>query len=225
MRRRVIWVAVVVAVLVGGAVVVDSVVRGQAEQRIAGEVTAIPGVQTTPHVSIGGFPFLTQLAGGSLQAVHVTAPAAMLDGLRLQDVVVDLTGVSTQPPYTASDAVLTASTTPDDVERVLSVDLDLAMNNGKLVARTEVLGLPLDIVLVPRAAGREVEVDITEFLLAGFSVSADELPAGLAGSLEGMRFPVDGLPTGMVLTDVTVADDGLRLRAEGTGLDLMAAAS
>lgn len=223
--RRWVWVAVVLAVLVGGAVVADSVVRGQTERRIAAEVTAIPGVESTPHVSIGGFPFLTQLAGGSLHAVQVTAPAATLDGLRLQDVAVDLRGVRTEAPYTASDAVLTAATTPDDVERVLSVDLDLAIHDEQLVATTEVLGLPLDVVLVPRAAGRAVEVDITEFLLAGFSVAADSLPADLAGSLQGLRFAVDGLPAGMVLTDVTVADGVLHLRAEGSDLDLMAAAA
>jgi hypothetical protein len=221
--RRVVSVVVVLVVVVGGAVVVDSVLRGQAEDRIAAEVTAIPGVTTTPDVSIGGFPFLTQLAGGSLDTVRLGAAEATIDGLRMDHLVLELSDVLTQPPYTAARAVLTARTTPDAVEDVLAVDLDLAVRDGKLVAVTTVLGLPLDVVLEPRAQGREVLVDVTEFVLAGVGVSADELPAELTASLQGLRFAIDDLPAGMTLTDVSVLDDGLLLRAEGTDLDLAAA--
>lgn len=225
MRRRVVWIVAVLAVLVGGAAVVDSVVRVQTEDRIASEVTAIPGIETTPGVTIGGFPFLTQLAGGSLQSVRLTAPAATIEGLLLQDVVVDLTGVATQDPYTAHGATMTASTTPDAVEQVLTVDLDLAIRGDELVAAMEVLGLPLDVVLLPRAAGREVQVDITGFRLAGVGVSADQLPPDVTALLQGLRFSLDGLPVGMTLTEVGVADGALQLRAVGSDLDLTTVAA
>lgn len=225
MRRRVVSIVAVLVALVGGAAVVDSVVRVQTEDRIASEVTAIPGIDTTPGVTIGGFPFLTQLADGSLQSVRLTAPAATIEGLLLQDVVVDLTGVATEDPYTATGATMTASTTPDAVEQVLTVDLDLAIRGDELVAAMEVLGLPLDVVLMPRAAGREVQVDITGFRLAGVGVSADQLPPDVTALLQGLRFSLDGLPVGMTLTEVGVADGALQLRAVGAELDLTTVAA
>lgn len=225
MRRRVVWIVAVLVALGGGAAVVDSVVRVQTEDRIASEVTAIPGIDTTPGVTIGGFPFLTQLADGSLQSVRLTAPAATIEGLLLQDVVVDLTGVATEDPYTATGATMTASTTPDAVEQVLTVDLDLAIRGDELVAAMEVLGLPLDVVLMPRAAGREVQVDITGFRLAGVGVSADQLPPDVTALLQGLRFSLDGLPVGMTLTEVGVADGALQLRAVGAELDLTTVAA
>jgi hypothetical protein len=221
--RRLVWTVVVLAILAGGAVVTDSVLRGEAEDRIASEVTAIPGMQTTPGVSIGGFPFLTQVAGGSLDTVRLTTPTATVDGLLLDDVEVELSGVLIESPYTASRAVLTARTTPEAVEDVLAVDLDLAVRGGQLVARTTVAGLPLDVVLAPRVSGREVSVEITGFVLAGVTVSADDVPAEVTAGLTGLRFVLDGLPAGMDLTEVSVLDDGLLLRAEGADLDLAAA--
>src|SRR5665647_1410449 len=114
--RAMIWIVVVLTVLLGGAVVADGVVRQQTEERIATEMAAgIPGVEQPPAVSIGGFPFLTQLMAGRLGSVHVTAPTATVEGLRLDDVVVELTGVATEAPFTAEHAVMTAITTADAV--------------------------------------------------------------------------------------------------------------
>src|SRR5665647_1550136 len=190
--RAMVWIVVVLTVLLAGAVVADGVLRQQTEERIATEMAAgIPGVEQPPAVSIGGFPFLTQLMAGRLGSVHVTAPTATVDGLRL-----------------------------DDVEAVLSVELDLSVRDGSLVASTTVLGLPLDVVLAPRAAGREVEVDVTGFVLAGASVQSADLPAGIADQLQGIRFAVEGLPAGMTLTQVDVTPGGLRLSAEGRDLAL-----
>src|SRR5665648_425899 len=148
------------------------------------------------------------------------AGAVVADGLRLDDVVVELTGVATEAPFTAEHAVMTAITSADAVEAVLSVELDLSVRDGSLVASTTVLGLPLDVVLAPRAAGREVEVDVTGFVLAGASVQSADLPAGIADQLQGIRFAVEGLPAGMTLTQVDVTPGGLRLSAEGRDLAL-----
>jgi hypothetical protein len=222
--RAMIRIVVVLTVLLAGAVVADGVVRRQTEARIATATAAgIPGVEQPPAVSIGGFPFLTQLMAGRLSSVHLTAPTATVEGLRLDDVVVELTGVTTEAPYTAEGAVMTAMISPEAVQAVLSVELDLSVRDGSLVASTTVLGLPLDVVLAPRAAGQEVEVDVTGFVLAGASVRSADLPGSIADQLQGIRFAVAGLPAGMALTAVDVTPDGLRLSAEGRDLALTAA--
>jgi hypothetical protein len=220
--RGVAWTFVTLVVVVAaGGLVADGVVRARTENEIAAQVrVSIPGLDGEPDVSIGGFPFLTQLARGRIDALRATAPAATVEGLRLEDVVVDLTGVTTQAPYVAEGAVMTALTTPDAVEAVLDVELDLEVRDGELVARTDLMGVPLEAVVLPRAVGREVEVDVTELLLAGVAVDDADLPAGLAEDLKGIRFTVPGLPDGMTLTGVGVVADGLLLSAVGSNLSL-----
>lgn len=223
--RRLVRTLVVLALVAGGLAVADTVARIRTEDRIAGSVTAIPGVVGKPDVSIGGFPFLTQVSAGTLGSVRVTAHEAVLGGLRLEDVAVELSDVGTDAPYPAARAVLTGRATPDDLEAVVDNGLDLEIRRGELVATTTVLGLPLDAVLAPRPAGRDVEVDVTGFMLAGVGVSADELPADVAGVLQGLRFTIDDLPAGMSLTEVAVRDGTVRFRAEGDDLDLATVAA
>lgn len=223
--RRLVWTLVVLAVVAGGAYLVDTMLRGEAEDRVAAEVQeAIPGVEQPPRVTIEGFPFLTQVAAGELSSVRLTAPAATVQGLRLEDVVVRLHGVGTQAPYTAETAELTALVTPDAAEEVLGLtDLDLGVRDGELVATASVLGLPFDAVMVARAEGHEVVVDVEAFLLGGFRVDSTELPADITGQLQGLRFAITGLPANMSLTGVTVVEDGLELAAQGTALELSTA--
>jgi len=219
--RALVGTVVALGLVVGGAVVVDGVARDQAEDRIAQELTGLAGVEGQPDVTIGGVPFLTQLAGGRLTSVVVTTDAATVSGLRLEDVEVRFLEVSTSTPYIARRAELTALARPDALAAVLGVaDLGLGVRQGELVATTTVLGLPLDVVLVPTADGRAVVVDVTGFVLGGVGVAAEDLPAGVADQLRGLRFDVDGLPAGMALTGVAVVPDGLELTAAGGDLVL-----
>jgi hypothetical protein len=201
-------------------VVADGVVRASAEDRIAAELTGIPGVEARPDVTIGGRLFLTQVAAGQIASLVVTAPAATVEGLRMEDVQVRLTQVTTSPPYTAEVANLTALVRPEAIEAVLAADLDLAIRDGLLVTSATVLGLPLDVTLVPRAAGRAVEVDVTGLTLGGIGVDIADLPSEVVEQLSGVQFTVSGLPDGMALTGIDVEPDGLRLRAVGRDLAL-----
>lgn len=222
--RRLVWTLVVLAVIAGGAYLADTVLRGEAEDRVGAEVQqAIPGVEQAPDVTIEGFPFLTQVAAGELESVRLTAPAATVEGLRLEDVVVRLHGVGTEAPYTARTAEMTALVTPEAAEDALGLaDLDLEVRDGELLATASVLGLPLDVAMTATAAGHEIVVDVEAFLLGGFRVESTELPADLTAQLQGLRFAISGLPTGMGLTGVTVVEDGLELSAAGTDLTLSA---
>lgn len=222
--RRLVWTLVVLAVVAGGAYLADTLLRREAEDRVAAEVQqAIPGVEQAPEVTIEGFPFLTQVAAGELQSVRLTAPAATVEGLRLEDVVVRLHGVTTASPYTAETAEMTALVTPDAAEAALGLaDLDLEVRDGELLATASALGLPLEVAMTATAEGHEITVDVEAFLLGGFRVESTELPAGLTDQLQGLRFGISGLPADMSLTGVTVVDDGLELSAAGSNLTLSA---
>ncbi len=223
--RRLVWTLVVLAVAAGGAYLADTLLRQQAEERVAAEVQqAIPGVEQAPQVTIEGFPFLTQVAAGELESVRLTAPAATVEGLRLEDVVVRLHGVGTESPYTARTAEMTALVTPEAAEAALGLaDLDLEVRDGELLATASVLGLPLDVAMTATAEDHDIVVDVVAFLLGGFRVESTELPADLTAQLQDLRFRISGLPADMSLTGVTVVDGGMEVAAAGTNLTLSAA--
>lgn len=219
--RALVWIVIVATVLVAGGLVVDGLARASAEDRIASEIQgSMPGVDEEPDVTVAGFPFLTQLAGGRLESIEARADEATVEGLRMEDVRLRLRGVSTSAPYSAETAEMTALVRPDAVMEVLPVDLELEARDDELLASTTVFGLPLEVVLEPHAAGRDVEVDVTGFILAGARVDASDLPGNFGDELTGLRFPIEALPEGMELTEVSVGPGGIEIRAEGQELTL-----
>lgn len=224
MRGSVVAGVVVVGLVVGGAVLADGMLRDRAEEQLADELQSQVPLDAPPGVSIAGTPFLTQVADGELDEIHVTTATADVGGLLLHDVDVVLTGVSTEEPFTAREVVMTASVSLATLTEILGVDADLTIEDGELVATTSLIGLPLAIALTPRAAGRVIEVDLERISLAGATISADSLPASIVDEVQGMDVPLAGLPVTMELTDLTVTDVGVDFRAEGTDVALDPAA-
>lgn len=226
--RAVVVSTLVLATLAGGAVVGDRWARGEAEERVAAQVRdGVDGVTGEPDVEIGGSPFLTQLASGSLETVSVALVAATLSGVELQDVDLRARGVSTSEPYTAQAAQLTGTLPVATLEGLVrertDLGVSLAVVDGRLTATLELLGLDLIADLVPTAQERAIAVDVGTVTVGGFEVDVDDLPRAAAARLQDVTVPVDGLPEGVVLTDVAVHDGGLRIAAEGTDVTLPAA--
>lgn len=216
-KRGVIAGAVVVAVLVGGAAVADGVVRERTEERIADELRAgIAGLGSTPDVTIDGFPFLTQVLAGSMDSVVVTAPSATFEGLRMDDVDVRLSDVSTGVPTTAGVAEMTADVSLASIQDVLDVPVDLTIENRAFLVTASLFGVPLTVTLTALPAGRAIEVAPQTVSLGGLTISADDLPAGLTDQIDDISIPVEQLPQGMELTSLVVGTDGVTLEAWGT---------
>ena len=217
MRGRVVVTAlVVVGVLAGGAFAADGIARDRTEQRVAGDVQAqVPGLGSPPDVTISGFPFLTQALAGRLDDVRLTAPTLVVQGLRLEDVEVRLTGVSTSVPTTAEHAAMSASASLASIEDVLDVPADLTIEDEFLVTSVKLLGLlELEVLLVPRPEGGTITVDIDSVRVQGRTLSVGDLPAVVTNQLENLAVPV-GLPERMELTTVKLTADGALLEAEG----------
>lgn len=216
--RRLLLAATVLALLVVAALVADRVVRQRTEDALAADLQAqIPGLTSEPDVTISGFPFLTQVMAGELDDVHLTAPDVTLEGLALEDVDVRLRGVSTDLPTRAREATMTASVDLAAVQPLVQeqADVELEIVEGSLVASGRVLGLPLSLGLEPQAAGRAIAVEVVTLSISGFQVDVGDLPAGLGDDLRSIAVPVESLPEGLELTDVTVTDAGFDLRAAG----------
>jgi len=220
----------VLVLLLGGAVVVDRVAVGRAEDRAVSELKAnVEGVSGEPQVAIGGFPFLTQVAAGKLSDVTVSADAVTLDGTEVTDVQVDAAGVTTAEPYTVDHAVLTGTLSAAALQQLVatktSVALDLAITGDELTAATKVLGLDVTATLVPRVENGQIRVDVATVSLGGLAVNVADLPGGLSGRLKDLAVPISGLPDGFELSGVVVRDGGVQLTATGVDVVLPASAA
>lgn len=218
-KRGVIAGVAVLGALLGGAAVVDAVMRDRTEERLATNLESeIPGLEGPPDVVIGGWPYLTQVLDGELGDVHVSAAEATLQDLPLERIRVQLHGVSTEEPYRAREAEMTAFVPLEAVQSLPGLDGDLSIEEGQMIAAVPVLGLTLEVAFTPRADGRAVAIDVDSLRMGGATVTADDLPVGLGDQLQGLAFPLTDLPEGVELTDLVVVHDGAEVTAVGTDM-------
>lgn len=208
-----------IGVLAGGLVVVDRYAEAEVERVAVDQLTSRLAVTGTPTVDLGGFPFLTQLLAGSVDEVVAHADGVVLEGTDLVDVDATATGVSTSAPYTASRVRLTGTVPTASLEQLVrdhsELDADLATDGAELVASGSVLGLELSARLAPTVVEGAVEVGVTRVSIGGVSVDVADLPGRLEDRLRGIPVPLDGLPEGVVLSDVQVVPEGARVTAVG----------
>ena len=211
---------VVVAVLLGLALLADRIAVGVAEDRVGSELAATGGLQGTPEVTIAGFPFLTQALAGRYDEVRISLTADQLGqpaGTRA-DVV--LRGV--RVPLSA---VLAGSVRTVPVDRIegtatlsyellasgLGADTTLAREgDGLRITRTvELLGRTVPLTAVGQATleGSEVVIDVEQ--AAGAGVELPGFLVGRASDLLDLRYAVPALPFGLRLTSVEPAADGV----------------
>lgn len=217
-RRRGCLVTAVIAVvlLVGGAVLADRVAHGLAQQAAADAVRQRLDSSGEVAVDIRGFPFLTQLASGTLDDVRLRADAAQLESLSLTDVDVTAADVRIQEPRSARDVVATGtvptSVLQDTLRDASGWDLTLTTQGSDLVASGEVLSIPVSVSIAMGAdPATGLTATITGAQLGGLTVDAAALPDGLGVRLTDVGGLTDRLPAGASITDARVRSDGLRV--------------
>lgn len=219
--------AAVLVVLLGGLVVADRVAVRSAQAVAEREVVAgFEDVLGEPEVLISGFPFLTQLVAGTLTEVTASVAGLTLDGLEVTDVDLAATGVSTTEPYTVDSAELVATLPVVTLQQLIAaqvgLELDLTVDGDRLRAGTTLLGLEVAAGLAPKVEDADLRVDIVSVSFGGVEVDAVDLPGRLEARLTDLSIPVEGLPPGVVLTEVAVHDGGVQLTATGTDVVLSA---
>jgi hypothetical protein len=216
---------VTVVVVGAGAVAADLWAADKTEdtavQRIEQELDGLVG---TPSVDVGGFPFLTQVASGSIDDVTGHVAGATLGGIAATDIDLAATGVTTSEPYTAEHATVSATIAADQIQRVVvertDLDVTVTSTSGALKVSGEVLGITLTAALEPRVVDGKLLADVTGVSLGGVGIDPSELPGSIGDRVEGIEIPLEGLPAGLVLTDARVIDAGLRVTASGDDIDL-----
>jgi hypothetical protein len=233
-RRRGRWVGlwVVLLILVGLVVAADRIVEKVAEQRLVAAVTdeaKARGVTAdSTDVTIGGFPFLTQVLRGRYDEITIDMRNAHSGDLRVEQLLVTATGVDAD---TADLLNGTPKATADRVTGTAVIDYDALpklldyagvgvrgatfarASDGVRVRGTVTLAgqtVPLAATAKFTVKDGKLSVKVSEAQIEGVTLS----PA-LQGPLDRlqarMSFPVDlpTMPFGMKLDSVRAQENGL----------------
>ncbi|MEU0738097.1 DUF2993 domain-containing protein [Streptomyces sp. NPDC006134] len=241
---RALRILLIVVVILGGLfVAADRLAVNFAEDEAADRLRRTENLAATPDVSIEGFPFLTQVAGGKLDDVKVgigTYEAATGDGgtIRIDDLKADMEGVAFSGDFSSATATAaTGTATISYAELMKAVKSEPVQvgpgvtaritglsdgGNGKIKVEIEatVFGveLPRPVSLLSSVTVRDHQVE----------VAADALPrigdADLAESrlraVTDFRQAIDRLPGGIELDQVQATRDGVEITVKGSDVRL-----
>lgn len=220
--RRVVVLGLLLAALLGLAVVADRVALARAESLAQRQVRQEVRVEGDLEVQLHGFPFLTQLARGRLDQVTGTADEVTFGTLTLIDVGVVATGVPIRAPVSADTADLRATIPTATLGQVVrertELELSVAVEAGAIVVSGDALGVTWAATATPRVEAGRLLVELGEVRIGDAQVEIERLPGALRDRLLALEVPVDELPDGLVLTGAAVVADGVRVTASGTDL-------
>ncbi|MFZ3569097.1 DUF2993 domain-containing protein [Streptomyces sp. BH097] len=243
---RALRILLIFVVVVGGLfVAADRVAVHFAESKAADKIRTSEGLGQTPDVSINGFPFLTQVAGGTLDDVELgiqdfEAKSGKSDGeaIRVADLKAEMRGVKFDSSYSSATAESATGTAridyaellkavkkqgPAQVAPGITAWIDgLAYGGDHKVKVTVAVKTPLGTV---RPTVRST-VDVSG---GQVSAHADSLPD--IGALKPAEGPIrdvidfkqalDDLPAGIKLDRVQAVDQGIEITVKGSNLDLV----
>lgn len=248
MSKRAVRISLIVLVVLGGLfVAADRIAVSFAEGKAADKLKSTEGLAETPDVSIKGFPFLTQVAGGSLDDVEIGIKnydaTSGSDHIRIADLNATMKGVEFSGDYssaTAASASGTALITYDELLKASEgepVKLPLGATgkvvglsdggNGKVKVAVEVskggttLPKPLHVLSSVTAEGDTIKVH-ADRIPENLSVMgvAIPLPEGLVRDVTDFEEKVDDLPGGIRLDEVKAAPDGVEISVKGEQVKL-----
>ncbi|WP_320780757.1 DUF2993 domain-containing protein [Streptomyces sp. CRN 30] len=235
---------IVVAVILGGLfVIADRVAVNFAENEAADRLRTSEGLSSTPDVSIQGFPFLTQVAGGELDEVEVGIPdyeAPSGDGggtVRITDLRADMRGVAFAGDFSSATArsatgsaiipygelLKAAKSEPTQIAPGVTARVVGLSDGGdgkiKLEVDATVLGLdlPEPVTVLSSVAVEDGTVQARADSLPDLGVS---LPDSAMRSFTDFQQAIDKLPGGIALDKVEGAADGVRITVKGSDVEL-----
>src|SRR5436190_18906454 len=217
-RRRWPWITllVIVLVLVGG----DRAANAYAEDQMASQVQSSLALSGKPHVTIQGFPFLTQAAARTFNTVDVNAsnetagPGGQLEIASLTATLHGMhshgTNSATVDQFTASALVtFTALAHAGGIPQGITL---APAGPNQLKATVDILGFSSDATAkVTRVGDNKINVKLTNF---------GGVPANVLGSLTDFTFSIPKLPPGVKIQSISVTQQGLRVTATGQNTTL-----
>ncbi|WP_328385279.1 DUF2993 domain-containing protein [Streptomyces sp. NBC_00400] len=230
---RALRVLLVVLVIFGGLfVAADRVAVNLVEDKAADKIRSSQGLDKTPEVSIKGFPFLTQVAGRSLDEVDAELGGiearAQGHALRIDRLSAQFHEVGLTSDYTSIESAATATGNARinyaDLTKAAGGDVTIGYG-GQKAGRGQVKISPK----IPVLSSLDVTGSIT--IVGGNTVRlrADGLPAvcrALPGCESKVRaqtdhdWKLDQLPGNLKLEKVVTTPEGLSISAAGKDVKL-----
>lgn len=244
---RALRILLIVLVIVGGIfVIVDRVAVNLAEGEAADRLKANENLASTPDVSIKGFPFLTQVIGGTLDEVEVGIEgyeASTGDGaekLRIGDLRADMTGVEFSSDFSSAVA--------DSATGTATVAYDELLKTARSEPTQLAPGVTAEVVGLSDGGNGKIKVAVEATVLGNklpepvsvlssvtvvdgntVRVKADALPefggVALAESrvrrITDFEQTIDGLPGGIRLDKVEAAGNGVDITVKGSDVRLV----
>jgi len=213
-------VVIVVALVCVGLYVGDRYAHRRAEGRVAAALQPPLGTPARPQVDIEGFPFLTQIAAGSVGKMQIVADqlgettnAPVI--LAHADLV--MTDVVTNDWFKTMKITHTEGTGLVDYTKLSSLT-NAPLRYGsegrvEIVVKTTVVGREVEAVITgaPRLNADEQTMTLSD---AKISVAGVNLPDFTAQALLAALLkpiPLKGLPLGLTVTGITAAEDGVHV--------------
>ncbi|MGW3664111.1 LmeA family phospholipid-binding protein [Streptomyces sp. NPDC005141] len=245
---RALRITLILFVILGGLfVLADRVAVGFAEDEAADRIRSTEGLAATPDVSIGGFPFLTQVVGGELDDVKIgiknyEASTGGTDSaagtIRIHDLNAEMHGVAFSGDYssaTANSATGTASISYAELLKAAkSEPAQLApgvtaqvigLSDGgdgkiKVTVSATVLGtkLPQPVSVLSSVAVSGDTVKVHADSLPKLGV---QLAEGKIRSITDFQQKIEELPGGIKLDKVEAAPDGVEISVKGSDVRLV----
>jgi hypothetical protein len=202
-------VLVIIVVLVAG----DRVANAITEDQMASQFQSSVGLSGKPHVTIQGFPFLTQLAARDFRTVDINASNETTGPLEIASLTATLHGMhihslksATIDQFTASALITFAAlgnaggipqgiTLSADGPNRVKADVNIGPISDTATAQVTQTG-PDQINIKVIDAGNGIPLDVLGNL-ANFNISIPKLPAGVS------------------IQSVSVTQQGLRITAAG----------
>lgn len=223
----VLLVLVVAALLVGGLAVTDRYIHGRVQEQVANQLQAQLGTPQAPQVTIEGFPFLTQVAAGSISRVHLVADQVGRDvqsSVVIGHVDLYLTDVVSQDRFatmTVSHAEGTALLDYAEVQSLSSVPL-IYVGGGRFQVdtATTVFGQQVKAKVTGGLAlnSSDQTVSMTDPTVQVGDVTLPQIASDALIKAVIKPVPITGVPFDLRLTSIDAQDDGLHAGVVGDNI-------
>lgn len=243
-RRLLISLLVALLVLIGLLVVADRVAAGVAERAIAEQVSQEAGRREIrsepPEVTVGGFPFLTQVLAGRYESISILVrdirTPGELEGLRMPVLEVDARNVTAsidtirtgQGEVVAETVEGTGTIGYDNVVNFIDQPgLTLREEEGQLRVRAPLTVLGQEVTVQGTAklsiSDGEVFVGFDELTAEGMPDSELAEQALIAYARQiSVRLPVPAMPFDLRVREVHALPEGLSVTATAQDVPLNA---
>jgi hypothetical protein len=235
--RRLLVVIVVLLVLAAGA---DRLAWKLAEREVGSRIQSSEGLNQRPDVTIGGFPFLTQVVQGNYSSVDATLEDLTVDkGVTVDHAQVHLTGLHLPLKSLVNRSL---NSVPVDTARVTG---NVSFQSLDAAAKANLPGSGLSVQFAQGAKGTGNQVALTGTFINGLvnvQISADAsitvqngqlvismVPDSLnlplvvrnqVARLLGTSYRMPALPLGMKVRTASVSPEGIAVTATGSNLQL-----